>query len=98
MHAADTFFDGLAIWAVFAFLLALAFIGLQFSSRASRLEGKLDLVLRNMGVPYPPPPSPAVQGLARQRQKVAAIALYRKETGVDLKTAKQAVEDWLKSH
>ena len=23
MHAADTFFDGLAIWAVFAFLLAL---------------------------------------------------------------------------
>jgi hypothetical protein len=51
-----------------------------------------------MGVPYPPPPSAAVQGFARQRQKVAAVALYRKETGTDLRTAKRAVEDWLKNH
>jgi hypothetical protein len=98
MHAADTIFDGLALWVIFAFFLGLAFVGLQFSVRVSRLEGKLNLILRNMGVPYPPPLSPAVQGIARQRQKIAAIALYRKETGVDLKTAKQAVEDWLKAH
>jgi hypothetical protein len=98
MHTVDTIFDGLALWVIFIFLLGLAFAGLQFSTRASRLEGKLDLILRNMGVPYPPPPSAAVQGFARQRQKVAAVALYRKETGTDLRTAKRAVEDWLKNH
>jgi hypothetical protein len=98
VHSAETIFDGLALWVLFAFFLGLAFVGLQYNLRASRLEGKLDLILRNMGVPYPPPLSPGVQGLARQRQKIAAIALYRKETGTDLRTAKQAIEDWLKNH
>lgn len=38
-----------------------------------------------------------VQQLAREGRKIEAIKVYREQSGVSLATAKQAVEDWMKS-
>src|SRR5262245_33244721 len=65
-----------------------------------RLEGKVDLILQHLGLEYKGPApgelSEEVKALADDpARKIAAIALHRKETGVGLKEAKDAVEAYL---
>lgn len=50
------------------------------------------------GMSTPPPPDESdlearIRALLDQRQKIAAIKLYRQQTGVGLKEAKEAVEE-----
>ena len=72
-------------------------------AQLSRIEKKLDLILQHLGLEFvdDSPPgslSPAVQELARDpRRKIAAIKLHREQTGVGLKEAKDAVEDFIDS-
>jgi ribosomal protein L7/L12 len=69
-------------------------------ARLHRLEAKVDLILRHLGLEYQGPApgelSAEVKALADDpARKIAAIALHRKETGVGLKEAKDAVEAYL---
>ncbi len=68
----------------------------------ARVERKLDLLLNHSGLadaPLPAAvmttqllPSPDVEALLRQGKKIHAIKLYRQQTGMGLKDAKDAVE------
>jgi hypothetical protein len=65
--------------------------------RLIRLEGKLDLVLRQLGLEYTPPSSGVlsqqVKALcADPAHKIAAIKLHREQTGASLAEAKATVE------
>jgi ribosomal protein L7/L12 len=68
-----------------------------------RLERKVDLILAHLGIDYveTTPPcrlSPEVQAVARiPGQKIFAIKLYREQTGVGLKEAKDAVEAFMET-
>ena len=70
------------------------------AARARRVEAKLDLVLRHLGLEYQDPAvaalSDEVKALADDpAKKIAAIALHREQTGVGLKEAKDAVEAYI---
>ncbi|HTK73728.1 MAG TPA: ribosomal protein L7/L12 [Gemmataceae bacterium] len=65
-----------------------------------RIESKLDLILGKLGIPVPDPGaasglSAGVRQLADDGRKIEAIKLYREETGVGLKEAKDAVEAYM---
>lgn len=64
--------------------------------RLNRVEQKLDLLLTHAGLDYTPPTS-TWQALADEGpdRKIAAIKVYREETGAGLAEAKQAVEDYI---
>jgi Ribosomal protein L7/L12 C-terminal domain len=68
-----------------------------------RLEKKIDLILKHLGLDYLQETSsgglsPEVQDLARDpRRKIEAIKLHREQTGVGLKEAKDAVEAFMYS-
>jgi hypothetical protein len=64
------------------------------SKRQTRLEAKVDLLLKHAGLTYDPRANapPGVLDALRAGQKIEAIRLYRQATGVDLKTAKDFVE------
>jgi hypothetical protein len=72
-------------------------------AQLTRIEQKLDLLLKHMDLEYvaetpPCPLSPQVQELARHpRRKLEAIKLHREQTGVGLKEAKDAVESFIES-
>jgi hypothetical protein len=58
-----------------------------------RVEGKLDALLQHHGIQPPSDLSPEVRRLASDpRQKIAAIKLYREQTGASLAEAKAAIE------
>lgn len=64
-------------------------------ARLSRVEAKLDLLLRHAGVSYDPQtnaPAGILEALQRG-DKIGAIKLYREATGAGLDEAKEAVED-----
>ncbi len=69
-------------------------------NRIIRLERKVDFLLRELGLVEkeeanllnPDPFLDEVVALVRQGNKIGAIKLYREKMGVDLKTAKDAVE------
>jgi Ribosomal protein L7/L12 C-terminal domain len=70
------------------------------AARLRRLEAKVDLILRHLGLEYHDPVAAAlsdeVKALADYpAQKIAAIKLHREQTGVGLKEAKDAVEAYL---
>jgi ribosomal protein L7/L12 len=75
-------------------LLRLSFIENRLNS-LSRLDAKLDLLLKQAGIDYDPHKDmPDQVILALQRgEKIQAIKLYREATGVGLKEAKDAVEE-----
>ena len=79
-----------------AFLLLLVhwrLISIEMRGRLSRLDLKLDLLLKHAGIehdPYKNLPHEVVDALQRS-QKIQAI--YRKATGVGLKEAKDFIED-----
>jgi ribosomal protein L7/L12 len=66
--------------------------------RLSRIEGKLDAILKHSGVSFD-----AFEGLpaevleaVRQGQKIEAIKRYRHATGVGLQEAKDVIEEALR--
>ena len=62
----------------------------------SRIEGKLDLLLKQAGLEYDPYKSisPRVTDLLKQGKKIEAIKCYREENaGVGLREAKEYVEE-----
>ncbi len=65
----------------------------------SRIERKLDAILKHHGIESPPLLSPEVQRLARDpRQKIAAIKLHREQNPeLGLADARNQVEDYLES-
>jgi ribosomal protein L7/L12 len=61
----------------------------------SRLDGKLDALLRHAGIrfdPYAEVPAPVAAALERG-EKIMAIKHYREATGAGLKEAKEFVEE-----
>jgi hypothetical protein len=73
------------------------------AARLRRLEAKLDLILRHLGIEYKDPAtasglSEEVKALADDPiRKIYAIKLHREQTGVGLKEAKDAVEAYMAS-
>jgi hypothetical protein len=71
------------------------------AARLRRVEAKLDLLLKHLGLEYTVPEtpgglSPEVKALAEDpRRKIAAIKLHREQTGLGLKEAKDAVEAYI---
>jgi hypothetical protein len=64
--------------------------------RLQRIEHKLDLILKQLGIEYVPPPKAAWQELADDpARKIEAIKVYREQQGVSLVEAKTAVEDYI---
>jgi hypothetical protein len=66
--------------------------------RLSRIEGKLDAILKHSGVRFDPLeglPQDALAAL-RQGQKIEAIKRYRRATGADLREAKDMIEEALR--
>jgi hypothetical protein len=69
-------------------------------ARLRRLERKLDLILRHLNIAEPEPAAAAglseeVKRLADAGDKIGAIKLYREQTGLGLKDAKDAVDAYL---
>jgi hypothetical protein len=67
----------------------------RFQGRLSRLEAKLDLLLKNAGIAFDPVadlPPPVVEALQRG-DKIQAIKHYRDATGADLVQAKEFIEE-----
>ncbi len=68
-----------------------------------RLEGKLNLILKHLNLEYvdtaiPVPLSDEVKALANDpSRKIHAIKVYREQTGLGLKEAKDAVEAYIAS-
>lgn len=61
----------------------------------SRVEAKLDLLLKNAGLKYDPYADlpPAVVDALRKGEKIQAIKHYREATGADLVQAKEFIEE-----
>ena len=75
-------------------LIAIAAMRLsQLGDHLVRQEAKLNLILGKMEITFPPPPSAAIQALARTR-RVAAVKAYRQETGLGLKQALDIIDQW----
>jgi hypothetical protein len=67
----------------------------DLSRSQRRTEAKIDLLLKQAGLSYDPRANvpPGVLEALRAGQKIEAIRQYRMATGVDLKTAKEFVEE-----
>jgi hypothetical protein len=68
--------------------------------RLSRIDGKLDVILKHLGVrfdPYQEIPADALAAL-REGRKIEAIKQYRHVTGVGLAEAKDAIDEALRRH
>jgi len=71
------------------------------AARMRRLEAKVDLILKHLGLTYEDPASAAglsaeVRALADDTaKKIQAIALHGEQTGLGLKDAKDAVEAYI---
>jgi hypothetical protein len=66
----------------------------------NRLERKLNLILKQMNIPFDAfeALSERVKALARDpNKKIEAIHVYREETGAELAEAKNAVEAYIQS-
>jgi hypothetical protein len=63
--------------------------------KLSRIEAKLDLLLQNAGLSYDAYKSlpPGVAQALQRGDKIAAIKEYRGATGVDLREAKEFIEE-----
>ncbi len=70
-------------------------------ARLVRVEHKLDLILKHLGVEYDPAGGPSgladeVRRLADAGEKIQAIKVHRELTGSGLSEAKLAVEAYLR--
>lgn len=85
---------GIVVMAVRAYVRPLA----RRMDRLSRIEGKLDAMLKHSGARFDPlegMPSDALDAL-RQGQKIEAIKRYRHATGAGLQEAKEMIEEALR--
>lgn len=69
-------------------------------ARMRRIEWKLDIIIRHLGIEYPDPRTAAglsesVRQLADAGNKIQAIKIHREQTGVGLREAKDAVEAYM---
>jgi hypothetical protein len=64
-------------------------------SALSRIEAKLDMLLKNAGIAFDPFEDlpPGVAEALRSGQKISAIKCYREATGAGLKEAKEFIEE-----
>jgi ribosomal protein L7/L12 len=62
------------------------------TARSRSVERKLDLILANLGIDPNQGLDKQISDLVRSGQKIDAIKLYREQTGVGLKEAKDYVE------
>jgi ribosomal protein L7/L12 len=62
------------------------------AARLAAIERKLQAILDHLGIVDVEPTYPQVLELARRGHKIAAIKLYREQTGAGLADAKHAVE------
>ena len=87
-------FTVVSVVLVFFALLWLSLL-LKRTMKLTRIETKLDLLLQNAGISHDPfkslPPG-VVQALQRG-DKITAIKEYREATGVDLREAKEFIEE-----
>jgi hypothetical protein len=109
MFAVLEFLDFLWIWIMLSVAFTLyaggraAYARFQPSdaARLRRLEAKMDLILKHLGIEYKDPATPGglseeVKALADDpARKIAAIKLHREQTGLGLKEAKDAVEAYM---
>ena len=79
--------------ACFAFIVIAAMKLARLSDHLARQEAKTNLILKQMGVAFPPPPSAAVQALAATK-RIAAVKAYREETGLGLKEALTIIDQY----
>lgn len=68
-------------------------------ARLRRVESKLDLILQNLGIPWQEPDPAAglsaeVRTLVEQGRKIEAIKVHRELTGLGLRDAKLAVDQY----
>jgi hypothetical protein len=82
------------------FSLMGSYIRGMVAARGRRIEAKVDLILRHLGIEYQNLAATAlsaeVQALADDpAKKIPAIALHRRQTGVGLAEAKDAVEAYI---
>ena len=66
--------------------------GGNYGRRLRRLDRKIDLILRHLGLDPNQDVNPQVMELTKAGQKIQAIKLYRQQTGAGLKEAKDYVE------
>jgi ribosomal protein L7/L12 len=65
----------------------------RLEGRIDRLERKLDLIIKHLGLPsQDATPNEEIDELIRQGKKIHAIKVYRNLTGCGLREAKDAVE------
>jgi hypothetical protein len=89
------------IYGSLAIALMLSIFGIEAKVkrtevRLKRIELSLDLLLEKWEIEVPSPLSARVQELALDpRQKLAAVKLYRTETGAGLKEALAAIEEFI---
>jgi hypothetical protein len=85
--------DG-TIWLVLIlglFLMA-QYLSTTTNGSSKRLERKVDLILKHLGLDPYQDVNPQVIELLKSGQKIQAIKLYREQTGAGLKDAKDYVE------
>lgn len=68
----------------------------ELGQRVSKLERQVAFLMQELGLAYQDPPndmaSPEILDLLQRGLKLQAIKLYREETGVGLKQAKEFIE------
>jgi hypothetical protein len=83
--------------AVVLLFLAVVWLSLLLrrTTKLTRIEAKLDLLLQNAGISYDPYKNlpPEVTQALQRGDKVAAIKEYRQATGTDLREAKEFIEE-----
>ncbi len=106
MFAVLEFWDFWWIWIIVAIFgggsaAAYSYFKPSDAARIRRLEAKVDLILKHLGLEYKDPATPG--GLSEQvkvladdpGRKILAIKLHREQTGLGLKEAKEAVEAYI---
>ena len=73
-------------------LLSMARNSSSGGSNNSRLERKVDLILKHLGIDPKQGVDEKIMELMKAGQKIQAIKLYRQQTGAGLKEAKDYVE------
>ena len=66
---------------------------LRTDARLHTMDQKLDAVIAHLGVQIQEPQYPEVEALIREKKHIDAVRLYRNQTGADLLTAKNAVDE-----
>jgi hypothetical protein len=77
---------------VFGLLLMAYFLSPKAEGNNRRLERKVDLILKHLGIDPNQGVDEKIMELVNAGRKIEAIKLYREQTGVGLKEAKDYVE------